>query len=170
MWVIRAIIVAFDCHPQQCAAWASTLITHKPSPIKQENQGKQKQKGNPYTHTYAKTWNLYLVFTHQVYIYVKTYQRVTLSLADRNFGKNDTQVPGCRKKAERNGLSRERRAGGAPSITALGWLGTDGSPITKTRLAMMRTVYHYVGCLRYTKLCWVGKHVNIIMKPTNSPT
>ena len=26
------------------------------------------------------------------------------------------------------------------------------------------------GCLRYTKLCWVGKHVNMIMKPTNSPT
>ena len=27
-----------------------------------------------------------------------------------------------------------------------------------------------VGCLRYTKLCRVGKHVNSIMKPTNSPT
>ena len=25
-------------------------------------------------------------------------------------------------------------------------------------------------CLRYTKFWWVGKHVNIIMKPTNSPT
>ena len=25
-------------------------------------------------------------------------------------------------------------------------------------------------CLRFTKLCWVGKHVNISMKPTNSPT
>ena len=29
------------------------------------------------------------------------------------------------------------------------------------------------GCLRYTKLCWVGKHIPgiiIIMKPSNSPT
>ena len=25
-------------------------------------------------------------------------------------------------------------------------------------------------CLRYTNHCWVRKHVNIIMKPTNSPT
>ena len=25
-------------------------------------------------------------------------------------------------------------------------------------------------CLRFTKWFWVGKHVNIIMKPTNSPT
>ena len=24
-----------------------------------------------------------------------------------------------------------------------------------------------LGCLRFTKFCWVGKHVNIIMKPTN---
>ena len=27
-----------------------------------------------------------------------------------------------------------------------------------------------IGCLRYSKLCWVGKRVNIIMKPTNSPS
>ena len=27
-----------------------------------------------------------------------------------------------------------------------------------------------IGCLRHTKFCWVGKHVNIIMKPTKSPT
>ena len=27
-----------------------------------------------------------------------------------------------------------------------------------------------IGCLRYTKLCWVGKYINITMKPTNSPT
>ena len=27
-----------------------------------------------------------------------------------------------------------------------------------------------IGCLRFTILCWVGKHANIIMKPTNSPT
>ena len=27
-----------------------------------------------------------------------------------------------------------------------------------------------IRCLRFTKLCWVGKHINIIMKPTNSPT
>ena len=27
-----------------------------------------------------------------------------------------------------------------------------------------------IGCLRFTTLCWVGKHVNVIMKPTNSPT
>ena len=27
-----------------------------------------------------------------------------------------------------------------------------------------------LGCLRFTKFCWVGKHVHIIMKPTNSPT
>ena len=26
-----------------------------------------------------------------------------------------------------------------------------------------------LGCLRFTKFCWVGKHVNIILKPTNSP-
>ena len=25
-------------------------------------------------------------------------------------------------------------------------------------------------CLRFPKCCWVGKHVNIITKPTNSPT
>ena len=25
------------------------------------------------------------------------------------------------------------------------------------------------GCLRFTKFCWVGKHINIIVKPTNSP-
>ena len=27
-----------------------------------------------------------------------------------------------------------------------------------------------MGCLRYTKFCWVGKHGKIIKKPTNSPT
>ena len=27
-----------------------------------------------------------------------------------------------------------------------------------------------VGCLRFTEFSWVGKHVNIIMKPTNCPT
>ena len=27
-----------------------------------------------------------------------------------------------------------------------------------------------LGCLRCTKFCWVGKHINIIIKPTNSPT
>ena len=27
-----------------------------------------------------------------------------------------------------------------------------------------------LGCLRYTRLCWVRKHVNATMKPTNSPT
>ena len=27
-----------------------------------------------------------------------------------------------------------------------------------------------VRCLRFTKLCWVRKHLHIIMKPTNSPT
>ena len=27
-----------------------------------------------------------------------------------------------------------------------------------------------IGCLRFTNLCWVGQHANIIMKPTNSPT
>ena len=26
-----------------------------------------------------------------------------------------------------------------------------------------------LGCLHFTKFCWVGKHVNIIMKRTNSP-
>ena len=26
-----------------------------------------------------------------------------------------------------------------------------------------------IGCLRFTKFCWVGQHVNIIMKSTNSP-
>ena len=28
----------------------------------------------------------------------------------------------------------------------------------------------FVGCLRFANLCWVGKPMNIIMKPTNSPT
>ena len=27
-----------------------------------------------------------------------------------------------------------------------------------------------VGYLRFTNFCWVGKHVNILMKPTNFPT
>ena len=27
-----------------------------------------------------------------------------------------------------------------------------------------------IRCLRFTKLCSVEKHINIIMKPTNSPT
>ena len=27
-----------------------------------------------------------------------------------------------------------------------------------------------IGCLRFTKFCWVGKHVSITVKPTNSPT
>ena len=30
--------------------------------------------------------------------------------------------------------------------------------------------YITVGWLRRTKFCWVGKHINIIMKPTNSST
>ena len=33
-----------------------------------------------------------------------------------------------------------------------------------------RLIYVHVGCWRFTKLCWVGKHMDIIMKPTNSPT
>ena len=27
-----------------------------------------------------------------------------------------------------------------------------------------------IGCLRFTSFCWVGKLINIITKPTNSPT
>ena len=27
-----------------------------------------------------------------------------------------------------------------------------------------------LGCLRFTKLCWVGKHVTIVLKSTNPPT
>ena len=27
-----------------------------------------------------------------------------------------------------------------------------------------------IRCLRFTKLCRVGEHINVIMKPTNSPT
>ena len=27
-----------------------------------------------------------------------------------------------------------------------------------------------IECLRYTKFCWVGKHIDIFMKPSNSPT
>ena len=27
-----------------------------------------------------------------------------------------------------------------------------------------------IGCWRFTKFCWVGKHINITMKPTSSPT
>ena len=27
-----------------------------------------------------------------------------------------------------------------------------------------------IACMRFTKLCWVEKHINVIMKPTNSPT
>ena len=27
-----------------------------------------------------------------------------------------------------------------------------------------------LGCLRFTKLCWVGNDMSIIMKPSNSPT
>ena len=27
-----------------------------------------------------------------------------------------------------------------------------------------------VRCSRFTNFCWVGKHVDVIMKPTNSPT
>ena len=39
---ISSIIIAFAI--RQCAAWASTLITHKHSP-EEENRGKPKQKG-----------------------------------------------------------------------------------------------------------------------------
>ena len=27
-----------------------------------------------------------------------------------------------------------------------------------------------LGSSRFAKLCWIGKHINIIMKPMNSPT
>ena len=27
-----------------------------------------------------------------------------------------------------------------------------------------------LGCFRFTNFCWVGNHINIIMKPTNSPS
>ena len=27
-----------------------------------------------------------------------------------------------------------------------------------------------IGCLRFTKVCWAGKHKNITIKPSNSPT
>ena len=27
-----------------------------------------------------------------------------------------------------------------------------------------------IGCSRFVKLCWVGNNLNIIMKPSNSPT
>ena len=33
-----------------------------------------------------------------------------------------------------------------------------------------RLVPLVIGCLRFTKLWWIGKHVNIFMKPMNSPT
>ena len=42
---------------------------------------------------------------------------------------------------------------------------------TQDRLIYYKYIYtpEYV-CLRSTKFCWIGKHANVIMKPTNSPT
>ena len=34
----------------------------------------------------------------------------------------------------------------------------------------LRFIFISVGCLRFTKLGWVGKHTTNTMKPTNSPT
>ena len=47
-------------YSMKCAAWASTLITHKHSPNEEKNQGKQKQQGN--------------LFMHEVYNPVRTHE------------------------------------------------------------------------------------------------
>ena len=41
---------------------------------------------------------------------------------------------------------------------------------TVTHIEQIITDPHLIWCLWYTKFCWVGKHIDIIMKPTNSPT
>ena len=43
------------------------------------------------------------------------------------------------------------------------------APLDKTPQNSYKT-WSLVGCLRYTKFCWVGKNINIFMKPTNAPT
>ena len=30
--------------------------------------------------------------------------------------------------------------------------------------------YSILGCWRFTTFCWVGEHINIVVKPTNAPT
>ena len=44
----------------------------------------------------------------------------------------------------------------------------------ETSINHRSTTYHkhilVIECLRYTKLCWVGKQIYNIMKPTRSPT
>ena len=35
---------------------------------------------------------------------------------------------------------------------------------------MKNRMDHPLGCSRLIYFCWVGKHINIIMKPTNSPS
>ena len=54
-------------------------------------------------------------------------------------------------------------------------LSVPGTTLLRSHIRKLLHLYwtHTIlvlGCLRFTKLCWVGKHVNIIMKPTNSPT
>ena len=40
----------------------------------------------------------------------------------------------------------------------------------RLRLRLRLYCNNLVGCVRFTKFCWVEKHTDIIMKPTNSPT
>ena len=37
-------------------------------------------------------------------------------------------------------------------------------------LRIIHLRHQVIGCLRYTKSCWVGKHINMIINPTNFPT
>ena len=41
---------------------------------------------------------------------------------------------------------------------------------TAGNIVLAPSSHELLGCLRHAKFCSVGKHINIIMKPTNSPT
>ena len=63
----------------------------------------------------------------------------------------------------------------SPEDEAIGMVVQDGfrPPIVETscsRKLFSETWSANVGCLPFTKFRWVGKHISIITKPTNSPT
>ena len=53
----------------------------------------------------------------------------------------------------------------------MSWFGMNGPKDKRSRPdhSSSMLLNKTIGCLRFSKLCWVGKHINIIMKPMKFP-
>ena len=80
-------------------------------------------------------------------------------------GRNGSRKEEYEKEEEEEGDDTKRVAKAKKKLS-----NRDGSVPRVHKKAIKIHKTDTIGCLRFTKFCWVGKYIDIIMQPTNSPT